>query len=249
MVLTILLFVIRSFSDGFLLEENAYTGIIGEGKNQQEKEKVDSEEISDKGQPVVSERWRMILPYDGNVEDLGKTFTLEKIADTEHGGRGFLLECCVNQAQFTKAAPNTDAMYYVSRDADSPIVFDEEYNIENDYTYVVVNVTVKNLSENLQDFNMTSFVLFVIDPVKGDVYDCEYSMARELRGYKNRDDAWKYDKDYGKIKMNPGEEFTWNLVYIEKDSDIDRRDIYIKFWPHKETMAGDVNSRYIKIND
>lgn len=93
---------------------------------------------------------------------------------------------------------------------------------------------------------MNSFRYTGIDPdTKKDVHVC---YAGELRGYKTSKDLIGEDKSYAAVTIPAGGEATYNLVFIQKDSDFNDNIPYIKFYATGTiTPEYDKQSIYVRL--
>lgn len=143
------------------------------------------------------------LPYQKNTVKIGQEF--------KQNGMSFI----VNNVQVTKKAVDTDADYYV--DAKEPIQFDAEGNITNDYTYIVVNLSLKNEQATDNEFYLNMFRYAAMSKQTNKRIQPYYTGS--IRGYKTRTDSFKVDKSYFRKIFKPEEQYTCNLVFIEKDTE------------------------------
>lgn len=177
-----------------------------------------------------------VLPDENNTYGIGDTFSQQHYSAKEHTER--TIACRVNRVDFTKNNVDTDAVYSVP----DIIEFDEEYNIKNDFTYVVANVTFLNK----EDFEMEIYVNFVwyvaVDSETGDAV-----CSGEMRGYKTQKDLLEYDKSYAKVTIPAGGEFECNLVYIQRDDEIEGKESYLKFNSSGVIFPADEDSCYVKV--
>lgn len=153
------------------------------------------------------------LPFEKNTVKIGRKFS--------QNGMSFI----VNSVQVTKKALDTDANYYV--DENEPVKFDANGNITNDYTYIVVNLTIKNEKTADNEFYLNMFHYIPISKQKNErIDDCYYGGT--LRGYKTKADSYRIDKSYFRKVYKPGEQYTCNLVFIQKDTDYSDYDPYLE---------------------
>lgn len=231
MVGTILFFMCSRFIDNPFKEKNVLTGQLEKGQaNEDNVSDTDAEE------QMPYSQFAGVLPYPGNTVEIGKPFSV----------KGDSVEVCVNDAAFTKDGGDSDAVYSALQDTNYPYEFDENYNILNDFTYVVVNVTVKNTGQTENKFYLNTFKYVGIDPETEDAVESFYS--GQMRGYKARNDARGYDKAYAQTALPAGGEMTCNLVFIQKDEDIEGKIPYMKFSPSGSLDIGtDKFSRYVRL--
>ena len=174
-----------------------------------------------------------ILPYSKNLKEPGQYFELLE------GDQNSGLQCSVNKVVFTKNSIDTDAVYAAKDDRSNPIQFDGNGNILNDFMYVSVNVTLENTSNKEVEIYMNRFQCVVIDPKTKDSADIYYN--GELRGYKTQKEKREYNKSYARKVILPGEKFISDLVYIERESEIKDRSVYVKYF-----CSGVTNPEYDK---
>lgn len=169
-----------------------------------------------------------VLPYEGNTVEVGEWFKVEMES------MGWNFAYCVNNVMFTKEAIDTDAIYYLEK---YPMVeLDEKYTILNEYTYLVANVTVKNNGMK-EDGIYVNSILYV--PYNEEIEDIEHPFnAGYCLGYKTSEDLPDDDKDYAKVMLKQGEEFTCNLVYLLEDKDVEGKIPYLRY------SLGSVDKKY-----
>lgn len=181
-----------------------------------------------------------LLPDDANTYNIGEAFSQIFFSREKH--EEGTVGCRVNYVTFTKDSVDTDAVYY----ADERIKFDEKYNIENDFTYIVANVTFTN-EENYDLMPYINFVRYVaIDPEMQDA-DAVVCLG-ELQGYKTSKDLFAYDKSYTKVTIPAGKEFECNLVYIQRDEDIKGKECYLHFNSSGITFPVQEDACYVRLN-
>ncbi len=116
-------------------------------------------------------------------------------------------------------------------------VTDENGNLINDMSYIIINVTIKNNKEAERMFPLNSCWLDVIDN-KNVVYNYECIMFSKLENFDK--------KDYFEYNFQPQEEYTCDLVYVVEDEKLQYNnqifDINIS-----GVVGYDDDSRYIKI--
>lgn len=239
MLATILFWGIRTFMKNPILRKSAPEADTEDLLKQEEEQK---ERDTDTENPINAKsvsKWIGMLPNDENVYEIGEPFTVEYFStNTRKEGT---LECCMEQVEFTKNAVDTDAVYYAA----PAVLFDEEYNITNDFSYIVADTVFRNK----EDTDMEIYVNFVryiaIVPETGDV-DPDHPSG-ELQGYKTKQDQPDYDKSYAKVTIPAGGEFSCRLVYIEKDETIEGKQSYFKFSRSGAIFPPDENTCYVKV--
>ena len=236
MIITIVYYLYSSFIDNPLVENNV---LQSSNRNQKTSDIETSEQTVDENLPMSLKNIG-ILPYSGNTKNIGETFELINDVD------GLKMQCCVNNVIFTKEAIDTDAGYYV--DDNEKIQFDASCNILNEFTYVCVNVTLKNETDQENAMYMNRFSVIAIDPQTEDSADIYF--AGELRGYKTRNDLLEYNKSYARKEILPNEEFTVNLVFIQRESDLENHTLYIKYYATGATNREyDKESYYVRLKE
>lgn len=86
--------------------------------------------------------------------------------------------------------------------------FDKEGNLIDDNSYIVVNLTIKNTTEETKEIYLNNNQLTLLHD-KGYFPLAECISSSKLEGYGR--------KDYFRVELNAKEEHTWNLVYACKD--------------------------------
>lgn len=188
----------------------------------------------------VSKTWDQVLPYEKNIEKIGRPFAIK----AEYEDAPYLdthMEFCVNEVRITKESVDSDALYYAMDRY--PIQVDEEKNILNDYNYVVVNITMRNLMEKETEFYVNSFKYFSYDPQVEDLAD-----MGELQGYKTLADTFEYDKSYAGVLIPGGGEFTCNLVYLQKDETVEGKIPYLFYSHTGMSVPYDDKARYVRLD-
>ena len=95
---------------------------------------------------------------------------------------------------------------------------------------------------------MNRFSVIAIDPQTEDSADIYF--AGELRGYKTRNDLLEYNKSYARKEILPNEEFTVNLVFIQRESDLENHTLYIKYYATGATNREyDKESYYVRLKE
>lgn len=86
--------------------------------------------------------------------------------------------------------------------------FDKEGNLIDDNSYVVVNITIKNTTEEAKELYINNNQLTI--PHQKEYFPlAECISSSKLEGYER--------KDYFRVELDPKEEHTWDLVYACKD--------------------------------
>ncbi|EET62868.1 hypothetical protein BRYFOR_05219 [Marvinbryantia formatexigens DSM 14469] len=178
-----------------------------------------------------------LLPDDTNTYNIGESFP-QIFFDIDQGKEG-TINCRVNSVDFTKDSVDSDAAYY-SYDR---VRFDEEYNITNDYTYVVANVTFTNEESDELTIYVNCAKYVAINPKTQEVYN-----PGELQGYKTSADLPVYDKSYAKVTIPAGKEFECNLVYIQSDEYIQGKECYLHFNSSGITFPIQEDACYVRLN-
>lgn len=111
---------------------------------------------------------------------------------------------------------------------------DSSGNITNDYSYVVVNMTVQDQCEKEDIFGVNDIRLVLGKDAK---------IGEELRGY-NAEGKSLQDKEFCILSLKPNQKYNFNLAYIVKDEDAEK---------HKDDMmvycAGNHGSRPPSLQD
>lgn len=94
--------------------------------------------------------------------------------------------------------------------------FDKEGNLIDDNSYLIVNLTIKNTTEETKVMSLNNNGLAPLHD------NCEFPLSEcvsssKLDGYGR--------KDYFKVKLNPKEEYTWDLVYADEDEFLENKDL------------------------
>lgn len=186
-----------------------------------------------------SRRFGHALPYEGNLEKIGEPFLVEDNWE-DNQILDFHMEMCVNEARITKERVDTDALYYEDT---YPVEVDEEKNILNNYNYVVVNITLRNLRETEDDIYVNSFRFYTYDPQTEDLAD-----LAELRGYKTLEDPLEYNKSYARVVLPSGGEYTCNLVYLVTDESLEEKIPYLYYTHTGLDVPHDERARYIRLD-
>ena len=245
MLITVCFFLLTQFVSHPFLKENAFTAKKdGTGTDEEETEWEQKKERYE--QLPISFIDQHVLPYEENTKEIGQSFSLQvgNEVETAEGNKlvDYFLQCTINSAAFAKENVDTDAVYY--RPGRDRVHFDAKYNILNEYSYVVVNVTLENTNDHSVEFYANSFYYELINPETGDRFPHdERHGSGELQGYKTRQDTWAYDKSYARVELAPGESYTCNLVYIEPDGDIEKGISYLKCW-----TSVDEESRFVRLS-
>ena len=226
MLITIAYYLFSNVIDNPFVKNNA---LQTDNKNQ---DVSDAKKVSEEQLPV-SANGAGILPYDKNTRGIKESFALLNGVDDSK------LQCCVNDVSITKDAIDTDAAYYAEIDNNNPVQFNADYNILNDFVYVSVNVTIVNEGDTKEEIYINNFRMVAIDPETEDSGEIYYN--GELRGYKTRSDELDYNKSYAKKELLPAEEFTSNLVFIQRESDVNNYIPYVKY-----SGSGVTNPEYDK---
>ncbi len=209
-------------------------------KNHPTEDGMNTEETEELSLPV-SKTWNQVLPYEKNIEKIGQPFVVK----SEYEDAPYLdthMEICVNEARITKERVDTDALYYALDRY--PIQVDEEKNILNNYNYVVVNITLRNLMETETEFYVNSFDYFSYNPQIEDLED-----MGELQGYKTLADPFVYDKSYARVLIPGGGEFTCNLVYLQKDESIEGKIPYLFYSHTGMSVPYDDKARFVRLDE
>lgn len=231
MVLTVVLYVISRFVENPFVEGNAFDqGAENEAAAENEEDSVEKNEDNQTAKKEipypVSKIGYGILPYEKNTKKIGERFVIE-----DELNRDMYAEFCVNSVQFTKERVDSDAVYLYQEIYNGMIPqvqFDEAYNIMNDFNYVVVNLSIRNLAENELEMYMNQFRYFPYDPATEDVVS-NLTFAGDMMGYKTLDTPYTVDKSYARVLIPGGEEFTCNLVYLQKDEEIEGKIPYLHY--------------------
>lgn len=117
------------------------------------------------------------------------------------------------------------------------IVKDENGNLINDMSYVIVNVTIKNQKETERVFPLNSCWVNAIDD-RNERYTYQCWMSSKL------DDFDK--KDYFEYTFQPKEEYTCDLVYIVEDERLQNNNLIFDI-NISGVIGYDDDSRYIKL--
>ncbi|WP_148409298.1 DUF4352 domain-containing protein [Murimonas intestini] len=173
---------------------------------------------------------REITPSDSNVYQIGDTIDTSKLIFT------------VNSYHITK----TKGAFDITDIKETPldVVLDNEDNISNNYSYVIIDMTIKNKQSKEVEFYLNNLWLRFINK------DSEYSgnniyYAGQLRGYKDGQPA-----DNGKayfrriLKMN--EERPLTLTYVISDEELDGAALLLKIWPSGAINYED-DSRFVSL--
>ena len=228
MVLTAVLYVISRFVENPFVEGNAFDqGAENEAAAENEEDSVEKNEDNQTAKKEipypVSKIGYGILPYEKNTKKIGERFVIE-----DELNRDMYAEFCVNGVQFTKESVDSDAIYKILEDGIQQVQLDEAYNIVNDFNYVVVNLSIRNLAEKELEMYMTSFRYFPYDPATEDVVR-DLTFTGKVMGYKTLDIPRTIDKSYARVLIPGGEEFTCNLVYLQKDEEIEGKIPYLHY--------------------
>ena len=228
MVLTVVLYVISRFVENPFVEGNAFDqGAENEAAAENEEDSVEKNEDNQTAKKEipypVSKIGYGILPYEKNTKKIGERFVIE-----DELNRDMYAEFCVNGVQFTKESVDSDAIYKILEDGIQQVQLDEAYNIVNDFNYVVVNLSIRNLAEKELEMYMTSFRYFPYDPATEDVVR-DLTFTGKVMGYKTLDIPRTIDKSYARVLIPGGEEFTCNLVYLQKDEEIEGKIPYLHY--------------------
>lgn len=86
-------------------------------------------------------------------------------------------------------------------------------NITNDYSYVVVNLTILDKCEKDDIFGLNGIGLFL---------GKEAMDGGELRAYNSKGRDIKGDKEYFSLSLKPNQKYDFNLAYIVKDDAIEK---------------------------
>jgi len=117
------------------------------------------------------------------------------------------------------------------------IVTDENGNLINNMSYIIINVTIKNDRETERMFPLNSCWLNVIDD-KNVVHSCECRISSKLEDFDK--------KDYFEYTFHPKEEYTCDLIYIVEDENLQYNNLIFKI-SISGVIGYDDDSRYIKI--
>ena len=157
-----------------------------------------------------------VLPYEENIVEIGKVFQYP----------GYNLDIVIDEVNVTKENVDSDAPYHAMDDENYPMKFDENYNLVNDFSYVTVRLTLKNLEPSPQKVRLNTFRYFIMEHESGK-YVSPFYMG-DMRGYKTQADPYVPDKSYALVEIPAESDFSCNLVYIEPDEDINGKDAYIQ---------------------
>lgn len=236
MAATILWYLFTRVIKNPLLEENVLTA--GRTENTKKAEKAE-ESLSDQQIPR-SAFDGFILPYKENIEKIGQPFSLQVGNGNENEYVEYTMQCCINAVEFTKQGIDTDAIYSLENMGDDCPQMDEDYNILDEHSYIVINMTMRNTEAETVWFYTNSFWYDSIDPKTND----RFPMNGELRGYKTRKDLPEYNKSYARVDLVPGEEFTCNLVYIASDENIYEKVPYLRC-----NLSIDEDTRFVRLEE
>ncbi len=116
-------------------------------------------------------------------------------------------------------------------------VTDENGNLINNLSYIIINVTIKNNRETTRMFPLNSCWLNVMDD-KNQVYNYECIMSSKLEDFDK--------KDYFEYNFQPKEEYTCDLVYIVEDEILQYNNLIFNI-NISGAVGYDDDSRYVKI--
>lgn len=173
---------------------------------------------------------RELTPSDSNVQKMGEPFTTDEISYT------------VNNCFVTKKIGEFDIEDL--KETPQDVKLDDNGNIQNNYSYVIVDVTIKNESQQTVEFYTNSLWLRLINS------DFEYSNSNlfyngQLRGYMDGKPA-QTGKSYYRRFYDGGEERSCILTYVVQDSELENSTLLLKVWP-SGSMHYEDNSRFVKL--
>lgn len=173
----------------------------------------------------VSTTTEQVLPCGQNIREVGRLITVKQNFGNLWDG----LQVRINSIEETKLFTDTDA-----RGAPRIEILDlaEDGTILNSFSYVVVNITVANPTEEEREIWMSSFRLTAIDEEKNDgivIAPEDGVLSGSLVGYKTlTEEAMRNQrKDYYLAKVQAGEEVSYNLIFIIADKILEENEMYV----------------------
>lgn len=171
-----------------------------------------------------------ITPSDSNVYQIGDIFDTKGVLYT------------VNNYQVTKNKGDFD----ISDIKETPldVEFDNEDNITNNYSYVVIDVTIKNKESKEIEFYMNNLWLRLIN--KESVYsNADIYYGGQLRGYADGQTA-DIGKSYFRRIFGIEEERQCRLTYVISDEELEGAVLLLKIWPSGAINYED-DSRFVQL--
>lgn len=165
-------------------------------------EKKETTEQSSKSASNINESDRY---YHAKLQKGAKAVIVGSF-NLDGSGEPYDFEIKVNDITVTKEQGDFDRV-----EDDNKLVVDENGTILNDYSYVVANVDVKNISGHEFDATINNISL----------YSDKFEMYYEPWLY-NSDNKSISDKHYFLIDFTPNYENNFNLVYFVKDEELSR---------------------------
>lgn len=157
----------------------------------------------------------------------------------------------INSVEKTKdkrvyAMPPLDKPFFTSDEngktlSEDYLLADEKGTILNEYSYLVVNVTIKNTKEIAKEYYLNSISLQMYDDKGKDIYGPSPLLNdKEI-------DVEKREKDYFRYEFQPLEEREVTIVFIAEDKYLDYNNLKLRIENHGPEYSNSTSLKYVKV--